>query len=135
MGIWVRSQDGNVLVLIKVFSTGLNSNRKEPACVFGRADAIDRLGLPLGNYATEKEAKQVLDNIQRFISENEYCKYNGNIGYPIFEMPPAGFSAVFIPDCGSDFCGLINPETNDTKPGDHCGDYEICKAAWERGCR
>ena len=42
----------------------------------------------------------------------------------------------FIPDCGGDFCGLVNPElASEIRKGQYCNDVEICKAAWERGRR
>lgn len=81
MGIWVRSQNGNILALIEAFSTGRNSNHEKLSCVFGRADRVDRLGLPLGDYDSDEEASKVLDMIE------------GQIGSTtVFNMPPAGFS-------------------------------------------
>ena len=78
MGIWIRSQDKTMLLNINGLSTGISS---ADACVFGRVENTDLLGMILGSYPTDAESLQVLDMIQENIGTTK-----------VFQMPPAGFS-------------------------------------------
>lgn len=77
MGIWIRSQDKTMLLNINGLSTGISS---ADACVFGRVENTDLLGMILGSYPTEAESLQVLDMIQENIGTTK-----------VFQMPPAGY--------------------------------------------
>ena len=137
MGIWIRSQDKTMLLNINGLSTGISS---ADACVFGRVENTDLLGMILGSYPTEAEAIQVLDMIQEYIAKGrgqmeDYGDGRTIVSDVVFQMPPAGFNQQpekFIPGCGADLnhCELLDG----TKAG-VCEDYFECKAAWDRGCR
>lgn len=128
MGIWIRSQNRQVLVLA-------NEIYVDNEYVF--ANYVDDIQTLLGEYSNETEAIHVLDKIQRHVGEVEYGRYHGNVIDPVFQMPEAGFSEKpeeFIPDCGMalNHCGLLDGTAHEAT---RCRDLDDCKAAWERGCR
>jgi len=139
MGIWVRSQDKKAIVNI----SNLNVGRFEgKVAIWGTVgDITERTGTCFGTYLTEDEAIRVLDDIQQHI--NFYVDHQEP--FPVFQMPVAGFSEIFMPECGSDInhCGffdinsldafMIDPDTKDIIP--RCSGYRDCKVAWDRGCR
>ena len=93
MGIWIRSQDKTMLLNINGLSTGISS---ADACVFGRVENTDLLGMILGSYPTEAEAIQVLDMIQEYIAKGrgqmeDYGDGRTIVSDVVFQMPPAGY--------------------------------------------
>ena len=155
MGIWIKSQDGGLGEYTKFLPPVVNREEKPdpevPCCiVYGKVLNAQIMGCDmngridvLGTYLTEAEALQVLDMIERRIDDNACTELAGPEcnGYirPVFQMPPAGFSEKpekFYPECGGDFCGLIDPaKADEITPYNHCSQIGTCKAAWERGCR
>ena len=94
MGIWIRSQDKTMLLNINGLSTGISS---ADACVFGRVENTDLLGMILGSYPTEAEAIQVLDMIQEYIAKGrgqmeDYGDGRTIVSDVVFQMPEAGFT-------------------------------------------
>ena len=93
MGIWIRNQDKTMLLNINGLSTGISS---ADACVFGRVENTDLLGMIIGSYPTEAEAIQVLDMIQERIVHQEQVRLMPSQDWItpsiVFQMPPAGFS-------------------------------------------
>lgn len=154
MSIWIKAQDGGLFEcrgIVPVISYKflpdpegspfpIKTEEVETATILGRdGNHCDILGA----YPTGAETMQVLREIQNYIEAVDYYKWVGkdrDMPCPpsVFQMPEAGFSQPekFTPDCGGDFCGLINPElASEIKKGQYCSDVEICKAAWNRGCR
>lgn len=119
--LWIRSQDKKRL--IKANDIFIYNER-----IYAVTPEVNER--TIGNYPTEAEAIRVLDMIEQhsdFYSANELKPL-------VFKMPEAGFSKKFIPDCGSDFCGLINPEIKDDDETP-CHHMAECQSAWDRGCR
>ena len=89
--MWIRSQSKKVL--LNVNQVVINNNKdKSEYYIYGYSErGIDILGV----YSTQDKALKVLDEIQRFISDKQYCaidnvtrkSYILNKGVHVFEMP------------------------------------------------
>lgn len=88
--MWIRSQTKNTLVNIN-FMRVINDGN---FCLICGA-TTDGCDYELGVYSTEEKALKVLDEIQKFISDKQYCaidnvtrkSYILNKGVHVFEMP------------------------------------------------
>lgn len=88
MGLWIRSQNKEILINTKrLFVNELVENKK----ISGYS--IDSGGIELGRYSTKAKALRVLDKIQKRINEsiyiNDIAEYEKEIYTKnVFEMPP-----------------------------------------------
>lgn len=87
MGLWIRSQDKEILINTKrLFVNEVLENKK----IVGYS--IDSGGIELGRYSTKAKALIVLDKIQKRINEsiyiNDIAEYEKEIYTKnVFEMP------------------------------------------------
>lgn len=93
MGIWVRSQDKQVLIKSKSFWLVPPKRTSNPTdnFVINGDSGVDNQGFVLGKYPTEEEAMKVLDMVENHIQLLAYPFPNSEPSV-VFQMPPAGFS-------------------------------------------
>ncbi len=88
--MWIRSQDGTTIIR----TTNVYTNKD--GTIYVDAEVSDFL---MGEYASNAEAMEVLDMLQRQIEAVEYFKARSphtDMPCPdfVFQMPPAGYREV-----------------------------------------
>lgn len=89
--MWIRSQDRKSLTDCDSFAVERFFNQYEVVTLSSRSG----ISVALGIYSSEEKALKVLDEIQKFISDKQYCaidnvtrkSYILNKGVHVFEMP------------------------------------------------
>lgn len=85
MGIWIKTQRGEIVECNCIFAKQLTSPHKE----YVEYKIIANGGIVLGRYVYDKHIK-VIEKIQEHINKLEYFRATGNISASVpavFEMP------------------------------------------------
>lgn len=73
MDLWIRSQDKNILQ--KVNKLYVTTYAEENGYGIYDIQEVDDCDIPLGFYKTRERALEVLDDIQRLITDLQYLSY------------------------------------------------------------